>query len=125
MSTDVSPPAGPPKVGVLVVVALLAALVGGLIVAFVARGSSGTPASRSGQPAACAAVDVAHDVLPSVVTVLTRGAGGSGNGTGEIIRSGGYILTNDHVIAAAADGGEVAVRYSDGTPRPRRSSAAT
>jgi putative serine protease PepD len=120
VSTDVSPPAGPPKLGVLVAVALVGAVVGGLIVAFVARGSLGTPASRNGQPAACAAVDVAHDVLPSVVTVLTRGAGGSGNGTGEIVRTGGYILTNDHVIAAAADGGEVAVRYSDGTSSPAK-----
>ncbi len=120
VSTDVSPPAGPPKVGVLVAVALLWAVVGGPMVAFVARGSSGTPASRNGQPAACAAVDVAHDILPSVVTVLTRGTGGSGNGTGEIVRTGGYILTNDHVIAAAADAGEVAVRYDEGTTSPAK-----
>ena len=69
-----------------------------------------------GHGGACASAAVAHSTLPSVVTILTRTAsGGSGNGSGEIIRSGGYVLTNEHVIAPAAGGGTVSVLYSDGT----------
>ena len=54
--------------------------------------------------------------LPSVVTISAQaGAGGAGGtGSGEIIRSGGYVLTNDHVISVAASGGSVVLRYTDG-----------
>jgi putative serine protease PepD len=42
-------------------------------------------------------------------------ANGSGTGSGEVIRSDGYILTNNHVISiAAASGGSVEVQFSDG-----------
>jgi len=76
-------------------------------------------ARRAGSGGTCAATVVAHDVLPSVVTILTTTAeSGGGNGSGEIIRAGGYVLTNDHVISPAVDGGEVSVRYSDGTTSP-------
>src|SRR5690242_13977705 len=64
---------------------------------------------------------VADRALPSIVTISARGAHtGGGTGSGEIIQSGGYILTNNHVIAVAADGGQVSVLYSNG-----KSSAAT
>jgi putative serine protease PepD len=58
---------------------------------------------------------VAQRILPSVVTISARGASGAGTGSGEIIRSDGYILTNNHVIApAAAGGGSLSVLFSDG-----------
>lgn len=63
---------------------------------------------------------MAEDTLPSVVTILTSNGDASGNGSGEIIRTGGYILTNDHVISSAADGGQVSVLYSDGHRSPGR-----
>ncbi|HEX5086900.1 MAG TPA: trypsin-like peptidase domain-containing protein [Nocardioides sp.] len=67
-------------------------------------------------PTACDSTRVARDVLPSVVTVVVSGSDGSGgNGTGEVIASGGYILTNEHVVRDAVDGGAaVSVRYSNG-----------
>jgi putative serine protease PepD len=68
----------------------------------------------------CPAVPVADRVLPSIVTISARRGAQAGTGSGQIYKDGGYILTNDHVISAGADGGSVAVRYSDG-----RSSAAT
>lgn len=71
--------------------------------------------TRDDQPSACRAVAVADRVLPSVVTVLTRTSQGSGNGSGQVIRSGGYILTNYHVISPVTDGGEISVLYADGT----------
>jgi len=49
-----------------------------------------------------------------VVTIAATGSGGSGTGSGEVIRSDGYILTNNHVIAIAANGGSVQVLFADG-----------
>ena len=109
-----------PGIVVIVVVALIGGLVGGLVVRLVG-GSTSTPHSVTvnGVEATCVAATVAQKVLPSVVTILTRSSeGAQGNGSGEIIRTGGYILTNDHVISSAADGGGVTVVYSDGTSTP-------
>jgi putative serine protease PepD len=53
-----------------------------------------------------------------VVTIAVKGASGSGTGSGELIRPDGYILTNNHVIAAAASGGSVEVLFSDGATAP-------
>ncbi|MDN5795907.1 MAG: trypsin-like peptidase domain-containing protein [Intrasporangium sp.] len=91
--------------------ALLASgLVGGAIGALTVSSLSPT------DERVCRGTVVADRTLPSVVTVLTSGRSGSGNGTGELVRSGGYILTNDHVISSVAGGGgTVAVQYSDGT----------
>jgi len=49
-----------------------------------------------------------------VVTIAASGQGGSGTGSGELIKPDGYILTNNHVIAVAANGGSVQVQFSDG-----------
>jgi putative serine protease PepD len=50
-----------------------------------------------------------------VVTIAAHGPNGSGTGSGEVIKSDGYILTNNHVISiAAASGGSVEVQFSDG-----------
>jgi putative serine protease PepD len=53
-----------------------------------------------------------------VVTIAASGPGGGGTGSGEVIRSGGYILTNNHVISAAASGGSVEVLFADGQSAP-------
>jgi len=53
-----------------------------------------------------------------VVTIAATGASGSGTGSGEVIRSDGYILTNNHVISIAANGGSVEVLFSDGETVP-------
>jgi putative serine protease PepD len=94
------------------IAALLGCAVGGLIVV----------ASQDDEPTSCRATEVASDVLPSVVTIaVTEPDGTGGNGTGAVVRRGGYILTNEHVISAAVGGGaQVTVHYSDGA-----SSAAT
>jgi putative serine protease PepD len=61
---------------------------------------------------------VADKLLPSVVTISATGAAGSGTGSGEVIKTDGYILTNNHVIAEAAQGGSVEVQFSDGATAP-------
>ncbi len=94
---------------------------GGAIVA-ATKSSAATPASSaspaSGQVSVCAVTSVADKVLPSVVTIAASGQGSSGTGSGELIKSDGYILTNNHVIAVAANGGSVSVQFSDGQTEP-------
>ena len=63
---------------------------------------------------------IAARVLPSVVSINVRGATGAGTGSGVIIRSDGYILTNNHVVAAAVGGGSVSVVFNDGSTADAR-----
>jgi putative serine protease PepD len=59
--------------------------------------------------------EVASAVQPSVVQINTSGAQGAGNGTGIIISEDGHILTNNHVVESAAEGGAITVVFGDGT----------
>jgi putative serine protease PepD len=86
-------------------IALVAGLVGGLIARWL---DAGTP------PGQCPAQMVADTVLPSVVTIKVTAASGIGNGSGEVIRGNGYILTNDHVISAGAAGGTIDALFTGG-----------
>ena len=56
----------------------------------------------------------ATKIGPSVVTINVTGQNESGTGSGVILRSDGYILTNDHVVAVAAGGGSIQVVTKDG-----------
>ena len=99
-------------------VAIVGGVVGGVI-AYAFDSDSGSSASSSrGTETACAVTNVANDVLPSVVTINVVGTSSGqvtgGTGSGEVIRSDGYILTNNHVIAAAANVGTITVTFSDG-----------
>ena len=114
------------------VAAGLAALVfGGIGVGVGAEvaGGDGTPASTAGLTVAPAAGNVAADpkslagvaarVLPAVVSINVQVNGGGDTGSGVILRQDGYILTNNHVIAAATGGGAtVTVTFNDGTTAP-------
>ena len=85
-------------------------------------GGAANPVTGANSP--CSVTAVATKDLPSVVTVRAIGApsasgGVAGDtGSGEIIRSNGYIVTNNHVISIAATGGSVQVRFNDGTTAP-------
>jgi putative serine protease PepD len=112
--------------GALMVAFLLVAIVGGVIGGVIANAINSNSASPNPNPTSsasastCSVTTVARKVLPSVVTISVRGPSAAGTGTGEIIRSDGYILTNNHVIAPAASGGSISVRFNNG-----ESSAAT
>jgi len=58
---------------------------------------------------------VANDVLPSVVSIQFTGDQGGGSGSGVVIDESGLILTNNHVVEGAADGGSLTVAFQDGT----------
>jgi putative serine protease PepD len=82
---------------------------------------TGVPQSSTGKTtqSSCQVTTVAENVLPSVVTISATGASGAGTGSGEIIKSDGYILTNNHVVATAAGaGGSLGVLFSDGKSAP-------
>jgi putative serine protease PepD len=94
-------------------------------IASAANSSTSTPAANtttsgasSGQASVCDVTSVANQVIPSVVTISASGAEGGGTGSGEVIKSDGYILTNNHVIAIAANGGSVEVQFADGQTVP-------
>ncbi|MFC4002887.1 S1C family serine protease [Prauserella oleivorans] len=111
-------------------VALLALLVGGgagaaggYLAAENASSGGGTsvnaleqepPARQTGNPPAGSVESVAQKLGPSVVQLRTQGSAGAGEGSGFIISADGYILTNNHVIAGAADGGRIEVVFQDG-----------
>jgi putative serine protease PepD len=67
-------------------------------------------------PAADGSVEqVAAKVLPSVVKIDVSGAQGAGSGSGIILSSDGEILTNNHVVEVAGDGGTISVSFNDGS----------
>jgi S1-C subfamily serine protease len=57
--------------------------------------------------------DIAKRVLPAVVSIDVRTDSEAGTGSGVVIDKNGYILTNNHVISAAASGGTITVTYND------------
>lgn len=58
---------------------------------------------------------IAQRVLPSVVSISAETTNGGGAGSGFIIDSAGYILTNNHVVEdAATSGGSITVTLNDG-----------
>ncbi len=83
----------------VVVAAILGGVVGGVIVN--ALDSDGNGSSSEGG-AVCAASTIAARDLPSVVTIKV------------------HVLTNNHVIAAAASGGHVEVVFNDGETAPAK-----
>jgi len=136
-------PGGPPYgataapgrrgVGLLVAIALAAGLIGGgagaavtysltdrgTATSFDAPAASGEPADRSGVLGSVE--QVAGKVLPSVVSIAVRAGGGplgapvrAGSGSGVVLSADGLVLTNNHVVAAAASGGQLTVTFNDG-----------
>ena len=57
---------------------------------------------------------LAAKVLPSVVSISTRNGTEGGTGTGFVIRSDGYLLTNNHVVEGVVGGGSLRVSFNNG-----------
>ncbi|WP_308117538.1 S1C family serine protease [Streptomyces anatolicus] len=72
-----------------------------------------TPADLKREPGSVA--KIANDALPSVVTIEAQsGSGEGGTGTGFVYDKQGHILTNNHVVASAAEGGKLQATFSNG-----------
>jgi putative serine protease PepD len=83
-------------------------------------GTSNSPTSASENISATSLPDgsiakVAAKVLPSVVSIEFSGPAGAGSGSGVVIDDSGLILTNNHVVEEAANGGSLTVTLQDGT----------
>ncbi|MET9358000.1 trypsin-like peptidase domain-containing protein [Streptomyces sp. NPDC006617] len=58
---------------------------------------------------------VAAKALPSTVTIQAEGSNGEGGtGTGFVFDKEGHILTNNHVVAEAVDGGKLSATFPNG-----------
>ncbi|MAT60140.1 MAG: hypothetical protein CMH41_00545 [Micrococcales bacterium] len=57
---------------------------------------------------------IADAALPTVVSLAVEGSGQAATGSGFVIGSDGYLLTNNHVIAGAANGGKITAVFQDG-----------
>ena len=106
-----------PLVGGFIVVGVVGGLIGWAI-ASPSSSNAATGTTTGSTSAVCAATSVANQVLPSVVTISVSGPGGAGTGSGEILQSSGYIVTNNHVIAPAANAGTIQVLFADGITEP-------
>ncbi|GAA1588669.1 hypothetical protein GCM10009804_50970 [Kribbella hippodromi] len=118
--------AEPPKVNRVVAIAALVALVIGVLAgagaatAVVALGGNNPPVTEQPDPPVGNGADpkirtgsvsaVAAALLPSVVQLKVQGSDNSdATGSGFVIDNVGHILTNNHVVAAAAKGGSIQV----------------
>jgi putative serine protease PepD len=126
------PPPRRARTGILVatalVVGLLAGLVGGLAGGWVQSrhdntltdpgASLGAPPSGGLSRPADSVAGIAARVLPVVVSIDVRSSAEGGTGSGFVVRSDGYILTNNHVVAAAGSSATITVTFNDGSKAP-------
>ncbi|MEV6351522.1 S1C family serine protease [Streptomyces hydrogenans] len=100
--------------------ALLTGVIGGGVGAYVERnGGIGTvelPQAEAGSAdrAPDSVAGIAAAALPGVVTLHVSGGGSAGTGTGFVLDNRGHILTNNHVVDAAAASGDITVTFSSG-----------
>ncbi|TNC23688.1 S1C family serine protease [Amycolatopsis alkalitolerans] len=109
-------------------VAVLALLVGGGAGAaggyFASQNSGGgsynalnqpVPSQQTSHAPAGSVESVAQRVSPSVVELVVAGQQEQGEGSGFVLSTDGYILTNNHVVQVAANGGSIQAVFADGT----------
>lgn len=111
-------------VAAILVAALVAGGVGGGIGYTLAKGNddstdsttvSAPQSSGDVKRAADTVAGVAAKALPSTVTIEAESSSGEGGtGTGFVFDKEGHILTNNHVVADAVDGGKLTATFSNG-----------
>ena len=113
------------RAALALVAVLLAGLIGGVVGASLdgggggSRGVLGAPVPEIDPSAPLGPVEaVAQRVLPSVVRLLVEGGGAAGEGSGMVLSADGLMLTNNHVVEGAADGGSIVAVFQDGSTAP-------
>jgi putative serine protease PepD len=132
------PPSGPrePRPGipwlVVALVSVAAAVLGGAIGGLIVHHHDDNGLAQSvtigstagGRPVVDRAPNsiagVAAKILPSVVSIEVKTAGGGDTGSGIVLSGAGYIMTNNHVIAADHNGATLSVTLPDKTKVPGR-----
>ncbi len=122
------PSAGPPKRSLWstrVSLLLVAALVGGLAGHYASPSNSGpggvtidavTNKPGAGYlPGGMSIPKLINKALPSIVSIDVKGEGEEDQGTGMVITKNGLVVTNNHVIAAAVNGGTITVTRTGST----------
>jgi putative serine protease PepD len=93
-------------------------LAGGAVAAVIGSNSTTYSSPTAVRPAssksATGIAAIAQAVQPSTVSITVTTQQGQDEGTGVITRSDGMILTNNHVVANAAAGGQISVKFNDG-----------
>jgi S1-C subfamily serine protease len=118
----------PRALALLAVLALAVGAVGGLVGRYTVEGAGSLTSSRPSitqvdeakeRPAGSVA-DIAKRVVPAVISIETRVGTSGGTGSGVVIDPAGYVLTNNHVVSAAAtaQGAIMEGVFTDGTRVP-------
>jgi putative serine protease PepD len=114
---------------VALISAVLGGSIGGLIVhhhdktsptASVKSVTIGATGTQTGQVerAPASVAGVAARILPSVVSIEVKTGGGGDTGSGIVLSRAGYIMTNNHVVAAQRSGGVLSVILPDKSKVP-------
>ncbi|MEU6446750.1 trypsin-like peptidase domain-containing protein [Streptomyces sp. NPDC046979] len=107
-------------IGGALLIALISGTAGGAIGVYLERnGGVGTvelpqAGAESAERAPGSVAALAGRALPSVVTLHVSGSDAAGTGTGFVLDDRGHILTNNHVVDPAGDGGEITVTFNSG-----------
>ncbi|MEU8139656.1 S1C family serine protease [Streptodolium elevatio] len=108
------------RIGVgLACIALAAGALGGAVGVWVGdRDERGVtlrqPASSGPERPRDTVAGLAATTLPGVVYIHASRAGEQASGTGFVLDGNGYILTNNHVVSGAANGGRITVVFNGG-----------
>ena len=93
-------------------IAILMAIIAGVIGSFIGRATTNlhtqtnlVSAKSTIERAPDSIASIAARVSPSVVSITVSTPNGGDTGSGFFLTSSGYVLTNNHVVSAAADGG--------------------
>ena len=120
----------PRVLAALAVVVLLIGAIGGVVGRLTAEDASRltspdptiTQAIAAKERPAGSVADIAQRTVPAVVSIEVKVGDQGGTGSGVVIDPAGYVITNNHVVAPAADtsGALIDAVFHDGTRVPAR-----